>query len=142
MTVIIKTSSWFTKLPHQHVRIGISRGMPTQLGTYMNYRPLAPGPWFRSCETPEEYRRLYFGEVLAELDPKTVVGDLALMADGEIPVLLSWAAPPPDEKWCHRGLVSAWLFDALGLQVCEVGHERLGFGWQHPKLHPTLVKGT
>ena len=142
MTVTIKTSSWFTKLPDHHVRIGISRSVPNQLGTYLNYQPLAPGPWFRNCETPEEYRRRYFSEVLARLEPKTVVADLALMADGDIPVLLCWEAPPPDERWCHRALVSVWLFDELGLQICELGHESSGFGWQHPKLHPTLMRTT
>jgi hypothetical protein len=67
----IKTSSWFTKLPAHHVRIGISRGVPHQLGTYLNYRPLAPGPWFRSCATPADYKQRYFDEILAPLDPAT-----------------------------------------------------------------------
>ena len=116
-----QNSSWFAKLPDHHVRIGISRSV--QVGTYLDFQPLAPGPWFRNCETPEEYRRRYFSEVLARLEPKTVVADLALMADGDIPVLLCWEAPPPDERWCHRALVSVWLFDELGLQICELGHE-------------------
>jgi hypothetical protein len=124
----IKTSSWFTKLPPDHVRIGISRGVPHQLGTYLNYRPLAPGSWFKSCATPEEYVRRYYDEVLSGLDPSRAVADLDLMADGGIPTLLCWEAPPPDEAWCHRALVSAWLFDELALEVCEFGHEALGFG--------------
>jgi len=37
-------------------------------------------------------------------------------------------------------LVSAWLYDELGLEVPEFGHEALGFGWQHPKLHPSLMR--
>ena len=136
----IKTSSWFTKLPARHIRIGISRGVPHQLGTYLNYRPLAPGPWFRNCATPADYKHRYFDEILAPLDPATVVADLGLMADGGIPTLLCFEAPPPDTAWCHRGLVSAWLFDELGLEVPEAGHEALGFGWQHPKLHPNLIR--
>jgi len=140
MTVTLKTSSWFAKLPPDHCRIGISRGTPYQLGTYQSYRPLAPGAWFKSCATPEEYRQRYFGEILGRLDPKAVVGDLGLMADGGIPTLLCWEAPPPNEAWCHRALVSAWLFDELGLEVCEFGHEGLGFGWQHPKLCPSMMR--
>jgi hypothetical protein len=42
--------------------------------------------------------------------------------------------PPPDPAWCHRGLVSAWFKDALGVDVPEFGHETLGNGWAHPKL--------
>lgn len=84
--------------------------------------------------------RLYYTEVLSKLDPKAVVAALAAMADGGIPTLLCWEAPPPNEAWCHRALVSAWLFDELGLAVPEFGHEALGFGWQHPKLHPTLMR--
>jgi len=68
------------------------------------------------------------------------VSDLALMADGGTPTLLCWEAPPSNPAWCHRALVSAWLFDELGLEVPEVGHEALGFGWQHPKLHPSLMR--
>jgi hypothetical protein len=37
-------------------------------------------------------------------------------------------------------LVSVWLFEELGLEVSEVGHEALGHGWHHPKLHPTLMQ--
>jgi hypothetical protein len=42
------------------------------------------------------------------------------------------------EAWCHRA-VSAWLFEDLGLEVCEVGHEALDYGWQHPKLDPRML---
>jgi hypothetical protein len=139
---VIKTSSWFTKLPADHCRIGISRGTPSaQKAPYRNYRQLAPGPWFKTCATPQEYVRLYYIEVLSKLDPKAVVAALAAMAVGGIPTLLCWEAPPPNEAWCHRALVSAWLFEELGLEVCEFGHEDLGFGWKHPKLHPTLMRG-
>ena len=81
---------------------------------------------------------LHRGPVKA--DPKAVLVALVAMADGGIPTLLCWEAPPPNEAWCHRGLVSAWLFDELGLIVPELGHESAGYGWQHPKLHPTLMR--
>ena len=131
----VKTSSWFTKLPAGHVGIGISRGCPDAFA--LTYRRLAPGPWFKTCATPEEYRDLYL-QALARLDPRHVVGQLETMAGGRVPVLLCYEAPPPNDKWCHRGLVSAWLFDTLGLEVPELDHEDAGCGWQHPKLHPTL----
>lgn len=137
----ILTSSWFTKLPADHVRIGISRGTPrAQRQPYRNYRQLAPGPWFKTCATPQEYVRLYYRQVLCQLDPRGVVASLCTMAGAGIPTLLCWEAPPPNEAWCHRALVSAWLYDELGLEVPEFGHEALGFGWQHPKLHPSLMR--
>jgi hypothetical protein len=138
----ILTSSWFTKLPADHVRIGISRGIPRhQRAKYFLYRALNPGAWFKSCATPEEYARRYYNEILDRLDPGAVVGALQAMGDGGIPTLVCWEAPPPDPAWCHRGLVSACLFDALGLDVCEFGHEDLGCGWRHPKLDPSLKPG-
>jgi hypothetical protein len=137
----IKTSSWFTWLPADHIRIGISRGTPRgQRVSFLTYRRLQPGAWFKSCPTPEDYARRYFDEVLSPLDPKAVVTALEAAADGGIPTLLCWEPPPPDPAWCHRALVSAWLFDELGLVVTEFGHEALGHGWQHPKLHPTLMR--
>jgi hypothetical protein len=135
---VIKTSSWFTKLPADHCRIGISRGTPSaQKAPYRNYRQLTPGPWFKTCATPQEYVRLYYTEVLSKLDPMSVVAALAAMADGGIPTLLCWEAPPPNEAWCHRALVSAsqvtsiWggLYNyALGAQHAS---QREGDGQRH-----------
>ena len=138
MKVKLKTGCWFTKLPADHARIGISRGTPPRVSAPI-YRALQPGPWFKSCATPREYARRYFA-ILSRLDPKTVVEELIALAAGRIPTLLCWEAPPPNKQWCHRALVSAWLFDTLGLEVVEYGHERAGFGWSHPKLHPSLVQ--
>lgn len=136
----LKTSSWSTKLPAGHVRIGISRGTPRGMKGYRRYPKLHPGPWFKSGLTPKEFKRLYFKEILRPLDPETVVAELHAMAPGSIPVLLCWESPPPDERWCHRSLVSVWLWEELGLIVPEFGHEALGYGWQHPKLHPVLMR--
>ena len=134
---MIKTSSWFTKLPADHIRIGISRGTPSKQTGFRRYPLLNPGPWFKSCETPQEYAARYF-DILSKLNADDVVYELTELADGGTPTLLCWELPPPAPAWCHRGLVSAWLHDELGLEVPEFGHE--GFGWQHPKLDPELRK--
>jgi hypothetical protein len=97
----IKTSSWFTKLPADHCRIGISRGVPLKETARQLYKRLAPGPWFKSCATPEEYAERYFDELLGRLDPKSVVGELEAMAGGGIPTLLCWEHPPPICKVKH-----------------------------------------
>jgi hypothetical protein len=132
--LMIKTSSWFVTLPSGHARIGISRGTPRGQRGFRRYTALNPGPWFHSCSTPMEYAVRYYREVLAPLDPEKVVNDLIEIADNDIPVLLCFEAPPPSGAWCHRGLVSGWLHDELGIEVTELGHEAEGFGWAHPKL--------
>ncbi|MGE5510367.1 MAG: hypothetical protein ACM31O_03835 [Bacteroidota bacterium] len=140
--IIPVTSSWFAKLDEtKFCRIGISRGTPRgQPGGYRMYRNLAPGPWFLSCKTPREYMIRYQDEILGILKPERVLEDLQRLAGDRIPALLCFEPPTPGPKWCHRGLVSAWLMDQLGIEVFEVGQEREGAGWEHPKLHPDLRK--
>ncbi|MFM1814065.1 MAG: hypothetical protein RLZ98_760, partial [Pseudomonadota bacterium] len=125
----IVTSSWFTALPDGYMRIGISRGQPRRQSGYRMYRKLAPGPWFNSV-TEDEYRRRYMAQLHA-LDARQVVADLEALAAGRIPALLCYERPD-DGYFCHRGFVSAWLKDALGLDVPEYGLN--GCGWDHPKL--------
>lgn len=136
----IKTSSWFTPLPEEHLRIGISRGVPRQLPAgYRRYRKLFPGNWFNSV-TPIDYERLYAEQVLSKLDPRRVVEDLIEIAGGQVPVLVCYEKPdtPAELDWCHRSLVSVWFRETIGLDVPELGRETCGCGHSHPKLHPSL----
>lgn len=109
--------------------------------TFKTFKPLYPGPWFKSCATPEEYRGRYW-QILDALDPDFTARELyALGGTAKCVVLVCFEpAAIDDEKWCHRGLVSAWLHETLGLKVPELGFETLGHGWQHPKLHSTLKR--
>jgi hypothetical protein len=137
---IIKTSCWFTKLPEGHCRIGISRGLPRGQKRYHRYTKLNPGAWFHSVD-PKQYKTLYYQEVLKPLCAQRVVDELVEIADGEVPVLLCWQkAVLPSSALCHRGLVSAWLDERLGLKVYEHGLEAFGCGWRHPMLHPEIRK--
>lgn len=132
---IIMTSCWFSKLPADHLKFGISRGTPRGMAAgYRKYMKLAPGPWFSSV-TPQEYQRLYQAEVLDKLDPERVVKELLDFADGQVPTLVCYELPhKPD--WCHRGLVSLWFKQTIDLDVFEFGMEDCGCGGKHPKLHP------
>ena len=135
MTPTIKTASWFSRLPDDHARIGISRSMPrggASAGCRM-YRKLAPGPWFRSVDV-ETYARLYQAEVLDRLDPRQVAAELQELAGGRVPVLLCFERPN-GKDWCHRAFASRWLSEALGWPVPEFGYEHLPQD-QHP-LHPS-----
>lgn len=134
----IFTSSWFARLPDDHARIGISRGVPRgQKAGFRLYRRLAPGDYFNRV-TVAEYDRLY-RQQLEVLDPHQVVGELRELAAGLKPTLLCFEpAAIDDDRWCHRAMVSAWLFETLGLVVLEVGLEHPGYGRHHPKLHSSL----
>ena len=71
---------------------------------------------------------------LEQLDPNAVLADIVRIADGKVPALLCFERPPPNPEWCHRGLVSAWFSDKLGLRLVEFRREYAGWGWAHPKL--------
>jgi hypothetical protein len=135
---VLMTSSWFTVLdPALYARIGISRGTPRGQRGYRRYPKLNPGSWFSSV-SPEEYKERYYREILNPLDPQTVVNELVALADGKIPALLCWEKSNTGKDWCHRGFVSAWLKDTLGIDVFEVGLEHEGCGHAHPKLPSSM----
>lgn len=134
LTVV--TSSWAAPLPAEYARIGISRGPPRRQSGYRMYRALAPGPWF-STAGEREYCDRYMA-MLRALDPRTVLADLKKLSGELVPALLCFEPPPPNPDWCHRGLVSAWFGDTIGLVVNELGHEMAGAGWTHPKLPPSI----
>lgn len=87
-------------------------GVPT-------YRPLAPGPWFKSV-TWERYVELY-SEQLSALDPRKTFEALERIAAPHEPVLLCWELPPfVGDNHCHRRLVATWFEQRLGLTVPEI----------------------
>jgi hypothetical protein len=131
----IYTSSWFTKLPPEMQKIGISRGSPRGYPAgYRRMPELAPGSWFNSVKLAEYHRR--FMAQLDALDAQIVLQKLHQLAGDRDVALLCFEAPNKPADWCHRGQVAGWLHDQLGLEVFEFGLETAGCGWQHPKLHP------
>jgi hypothetical protein len=102
-------------------RICIARYAPrgTPAG-FRTFKALAPGEWFNKVGE-DEYRSLYFGEILGKLDARQVVADLEELAGAAEPVLLCWEKPPLTSKnWCHRRMVAEWLKDKLGVDVPEL----------------------
>lgn len=133
----MKAGSWFAPVPPDHIKVGISRGVPRDLmpGFHM-YRKLTPGPCFKSVST-EEYCRLYQAEVLDRLDPGVVIAEITAKADGKIPVLCCYERVG-GRGWCHRSLAAQWLAAHLGHVVPEAGFERLP-QHRHPMLLPVEV---
>jgi hypothetical protein len=135
----IFTASWRPPIDDpNYCRIGISRSTPRGQKGYRRYPKLNPGPWFRSIPDEHAWAARYQDEILSVLDPGRTVAELIDIAGGRAPVLLCWEPPEPGADFCHRGLVAAWLWDRLGLTVCELGFEREGCGWSHPKVPPSL----
>ena len=132
----MKTASWFTALPDDHQRIGISRGTPRRMPAgYRIYKALAPGPWFNSVGIDEYYTR-YRTEILGPLDPRKVADDLRRLSLGKIPTLLCYERPGGAD-WCHRAMAAEWLAEALGTAVPEFGYETRPQG-EHPLMPPQL----
>jgi hypothetical protein len=135
---MIKTASWFTRLPFGHVMVGISRGLPRgrRPFVYHRYPALNPGVWFNKVPL-EEYLCRYQA-ILDQLDPHQVAADLQVLAHGGTPVLLCFEQPGRG-LWCHRALVASWLAAATGEPVPEVGYEHLPQD-QHPLLPPPALQ--
>lgn len=129
----IYTSCWFTSLPPEIQKIGVSRGTPRGYPAgYRKMPELAPGSYFNTASV-RDYRQLYF-EGLAQLDPKRVVAKIEDLSAGKDCALLCYEQPQKDADWCHRGYISSWLKDELNLDVFEYGLEDRGAGWRHPKI--------
>lgn len=136
---MIVTASWYTILPADFVRVGISRGAPRgHPAGYRRYTPLCPGAWFNSVPD-EEYVRRYDAEILARLDSSQVVRDLQRISAGAPIALLCFERPQTDDGWCHRSLVAKWIGSSLGRTVPERGYELMRQG-EHPMLPPHLRK--
>ena len=135
MTGRIVTSCFFAALPPHVTKVSVARGVPRSYPAgYRTYRQLAPGPWFNSVD-PATYRTKYLDEILGRLNPVQVVKELSAYNPGGTVALLCWETAY-DGRFCHRGLVSEWIYDMLGTKIVEYERPEDGFGKLHPKLPP------
>ncbi len=138
---VLFTASWRSDLiPGSAALVSISRSAPRGRGGYKRYSALAPGPWFRDPMPDTDWVARYEDEVLAPLDARTVARGLMSLGEGRPVLLMCWEPPPPDQAWCHRALVSRWLWREAGISVPEYRCEQLGHGDDHPKLPSCLVR--
>jgi hypothetical protein len=101
----IKTASWFSQLPPDHVMVGISRSVWHRPAPgYRMYRRLAPGPCFNALKTEDYYHR--YQALLDQLDPYRTVTALQALARGGIPVMVCYEQTGFGQ-WCHRALVAS-----------------------------------
>ena len=122
--MLIKTGSWFTPLPEDHIRVGISRSTPRGFPAgYRVFRKLAPGRWFNSV-TPADYLARYNAEILGPLDPREVASAILEIAGGKTPVLCCFEKVQDiaaGRSWCHRSIAGQWLKDKSGAEIEELG---------------------
>lgn len=130
---MIKTGSWFVKIPDDHIKIGVSRYAPRGMARgYKLYRGLAPGAWFNAV-SPQEYL-IRYNQILAGLDPAKVVDEIEEIAEGKVAVLCCYESVQKisaGETWCHRHIIANWLADTLGLVVEEHGASEDFDPWGH-----------
>lgn len=106
-------TSYFAKLreiPPNFVPIAICK-YPPKWYRGLAYRELAPSKsllnaWRGGDATEKQYKRIYETEVLNQLNPHTVVGELSKLAEGRDIVLLCYEKTG---DFCHRQLVADWL---------------------------------
>jgi uncharacterized protein YeaO (DUF488 family) len=115
---MLKTS-YFAKSSKEPGAVSIAR-FPPKWYTGARYLPLAPAPELLKIKDWDEYRRRYHKEVLAVLDPDTVLRDLNAENAGHDIILLCFEK---DRAHCHRGLVAAWFREMRGITVPEIRDE-------------------
>ena len=99
--------------------ISIARRAPKGMQEVPTFSSLAPGKWFNSV-SQEEYRKLYYAEILSQLDPNQTMLDLLTIAYPHDPVLLCWEKLTTPGDWCHRQIVQEWFQETIGLVIPEL----------------------
>ena len=77
------------------------------------YKKLAPPASIIKIEDKELYTKLYYEQVLNNLNPQEVYNEL-----GDNAVLLCY-----EKTFCHRHIVAKWLEEKLGVEVKELENE-------------------
>jgi hypothetical protein len=108
----IVTACWFTELPPEFCRIGISRGTARGQSGFRMFRKLQPGPG--TLKLPDRvFTEHYFREVLQPLDAQQIVDELVELAAGRIPrcsassIRLRTRSGATGD-WCRRGCGTSW----------------------------------
>lgn len=82
----------------------------------MEFAKGAPDAAILEDEACKEYTKRFVGEILANREPETVLGDISKLADGKIPVLCCYEKPG---EFCHRHIVADWLTENTIAKVRE-----------------------
>ena len=88
------------------------------------YKKLTPPASIIKIEDKELYTKLYYEQVLNNLNPQEVYNEL-----GDNAVLLcyeKYADIEQGKTFCHRHMVAKWLEEKLGVEVKELENENKG----------------
>ena len=120
-------TSYFAKmkyLPKNIMPIVISKSAPDIINIgYIPMEELAPS-WdilraYKLTGDQEEYKRMYYNNILSKLSAKALVKELEMVCwgdDREGVALICYESP---EKFCHRHLVAEWIEKETGYKVEE-----------------------
>ena len=110
-------TSYFAKSARAPGAVSISR-FPPHWYTGARYLRLAPAPDMIKIRDWDEFCHRYRSEVLATLDPDTVLHELEELVPGRDIVMLCFEK---DRTHCHRSLVAEWFLETKGIRVPEAG---------------------
>ncbi len=114
----MKTASFFVY--QGPGRISIARAAPRGVAGFKVYSRLSLTRAMLRMGY-DQYRELYFRDILGPLDPEQVWRELHQLAHPREPVLLCWEHPPlTATNWCHRRMVAEWFAETIGVDVPEI----------------------
>ncbi len=75
-------------------------------------------PTYSMLKMPKGKYETMFKEILAKVDPASIVNELHTIGDGGDVALLCYEGLHSEEEWCHRTMVADWLRE-IGVEVTE-----------------------
>lgn len=117
--ILMLKTGYFARHGRAYGAVSIAR-FPPKWFAGPRYYTIAPPPELLQMPDWDEYRTRFRKEVLARLDPDTVIHDLESLAGGTEIIMLCFEK---DRSRCHRGLVAEWLREKKGITVPEAGGE-------------------
>jgi hypothetical protein len=117
--VEVKTSSFFKYDGPGRISIARSNPRGGKIRGYRRYPRLAP-EYTMLKMARARYEEIYFGRILAAMDPQQTWDVLHRLAAGDEPVLLCYEDLDVEGQWCHRRMVARWFEQNLGFEVPEM----------------------
>jgi hypothetical protein len=95
--------------------IGVSRGVPKGFA-YPGILRIAPTYAMISKTFPTERYMPMYKQILAKVDPRSILEQLDQLGGGADVAMLCWEKPG---DFCHRHMIADWLEAELGIEIIE-----------------------
>lgn len=101
--------------------VSIALRKPVMIDVH-EYQKLAPTQFilneYKKDGDKKKYIQRYKKDILSKLNPEQVIQDLWNIAGGDVCLLCY----EKSGTFCHRNIVSHWLYDTLGIKPIEIGN--------------------